>query len=78
MGSVYALVLAFLLVEPVRGQSEATKPAEPDPIRGRSSSITAWFGNRISGGKVERILTNRTAFLLLPSSSAPISWPRRS
>jgi MFS family permease len=64
LGSVYALVLAFLLVEPVRGQLEATKPGEPNPFaadeldHGMVRQPDLWR-------QVERILTNRTAFLLL-------------
>ena len=37
-GAAYALILGFLLVEPLRGQSEGTKPVPLDP-RWRTSLI---------------------------------------
>jgi len=40
-GAAYALVLGFLLVEPVRGQSEETKPVHADPTLPETSSIKA-------------------------------------
>jgi MFS family permease len=39
-GAAYALVLGFLLVEPVRAQSEETKPVHADPTW-ETSSIKA-------------------------------------
>jgi len=63
-GAAYALVLGFLLVEPVRGQSEVAKPESIDPAlgdeldQGMISKEGLWE-------KIAGILTNRAAVLLL-------------
>jgi MFS family permease len=63
-GAAYALGLGFLLVEPVRGQSEATKPVPADPTlgdeldQGMTRKEELWE-------KFKRILTNRAAVMLL-------------
>ena len=64
VGAAYAIALAFILVEPARGQSEEAKPAPVDPVpaddlaEGESHSADIW-------DKVVRVLTNRNAVLLL-------------
>jgi MFS family permease len=62
-GTVYALLLGFSLVEPLRGQAEEIKPQSSlspldDEIEQTVVKDTIW-------DKVARILTNRAAVLLL-------------
>jgi len=63
-GAAYALVLGSVLIEPIRGQSEAAKPVQLDPDLGdeldRGMTSKEGFWEKISG-----ILTNRAAVLLL-------------
>ncbi|APW63988.1 MFS transporter [Paludisphaera borealis] len=56
MGMLYAVVLAFWLVEPERGQTERAEDAAPEADL--TASMTLW-------DKVARILSNRAALLLL-------------
>jgi MFS family permease len=63
-GAAYALVLGFLLVEPVRGQSEAAKPASVDPTLGDELD-QGMISKQDLWDKIARILTNRAAVLLL-------------
>lgn len=64
VGAAYALVLAFLLVEPVRGQAEKTKPAADDPFP-RDEPDHGMTRKQDLREKIVRILTNRAALLLL-------------
>jgi MFS family permease len=63
-GTVYAMLLGFILIEPLRGQSEEAKPVSgdlhlgDDPGKGTGSKDGLW-------DKMARILTNRAAVLLL-------------
>ena len=63
-GAAYALGLGFLLVEPVRGQSEVARPAALDPTPGDEldQGMTTRQG---LWEKIARILSNRAAGLLL-------------
>jgi MFS family permease len=63
-GTAYALVLGFLLVEPVRGQAEVTVSVEAEPPPGNELEfgMTRW---QHLCEKILRILTNRAAVLLL-------------
>jgi sugar phosphate permease len=64
VGAMYALFLGFILVEPVRGQSEEAKPAPVDLDAG--DEVGPGVATREDlWGKVLRILTNRVAILLL-------------
>ncbi len=63
-GAAYALVLGFFLVEPVRGQAEETKPAEPDPFP-KDELEHDMTRRQDLWEKIVRILTNRAALLLL-------------
>lgn len=63
-GAAYALVLGFLLVEPVRGQSKVAKPASVDPTLGDELDL-GMISKEDLWDKIARILTNRAAVLLL-------------
>jgi MFS family permease len=63
-GAAYAVILGFVLVEPVRGQSEDAKPAAADPLLADELGLSSASKEEI-GAKVLRILTNRAAVLLL-------------
>jgi len=63
-GAAYALVLGFLLVEPVRGQSEETRPAKADPLPGAELGH-GMTRQRDLWEKIVRVLTNRPALLQL-------------
>lgn len=64
VGAAYALILGFVLVEPVRGQSEEAKPAPADPDPGDELAAGAGPGDDLVS-KASRIVTNRAALLLL-------------
>jgi len=50
-GAAYALVLGFLLVEPVRGQSEVAKPESIDPALGDAHRALAAAPQRTRGAR---------------------------
>ncbi len=63
-GAAYALVLGFLIVGPVRGQSEETKPVHADSTLGDELDQGMTRKEELRE-KIKRILTNRAAVMLL-------------
>jgi MFS family permease len=63
-GAAYAVILGFVLIEPVRGQSEEAKPAAADPLLSDEIGGAGAPKEEI-GAKVVRIISNRAAVLLL-------------